>query len=140
MVTESSQFSSEELALARVLLVGDEIAPRLTLQAILRASGYMVDVACSADEALGKMDEHQYELILSDFRKESPEGGLEVLAHARLMDYQPATAILTTDQVKGSGDWLCPTLIEPQDIPELLSKVADLISQRAARLVKSQLK
>lgn len=139
-MTESSQFSSEELALARVLLVGDEVASRLTLQAILRASGYTVDVACSADEALGKMDEHQYELILSDFRKESPEGGLEVLAHARLMDYQPATAILTTDQAKGSGDWLCPTLIEPQDVPELLSKVADLISQRAARLVKSQLK
>ncbi|MBV9678438.1 MAG: response regulator, partial [Acidobacteriaceae bacterium] len=118
----------------------DEVAPRLTLQAILRASGYAVDVACSADEALGKMDEHQYELILSDFRKESPEGGLEVLAHARLMDYQPATAILTTDQAKGSGDWLHPTLIETQDIPELLSKVADLISQRAARLVKNQLK
>ncbi|MBV9304830.1 MAG: response regulator [Acidobacteriaceae bacterium] len=140
MVTEPPQFPSKELVLAKVLLVGDEVAPRLTLQAILRASGYAVDVACSADEALGKMDEHQYELILSDFREESPEVGLEVLAHARLMDYQPATAILTTDQAKDSGDWLYPILIEPQDIPELLSKVADLISQRAARLVKSQLK
>jgi hypothetical protein len=33
-----------------------------------------------------------------------------------------------------------PLLIEPQDLPGLLSKVADLISQRAARMVKRQLK
>lgn len=140
MLTESPKLPFKELALARVLLVNHDLASRLTLQAVLRASGYAVDAACSTDEALGKMDERQYELILSDFRMESPESGLEVLAHARLMDYQPATAILTTDQAKPSGDALRPTLIEPQDIPELLSKVADLISQRAARLVEDQLK
>jgi CheY-like chemotaxis protein len=128
-----------KLELARVLLVDDKVTSRLTLQAVLRAGGYSVDAACSAGEACGKMDEHQYELILSDLCMESPESGLEVLAHARLMDYQPATAILTNDLAKHSGDPLCPTLIEPQDVPELLSKVADLISQRAARLVQDSL-
>ena len=127
------------LELARVLLVDDDVASRLTLQAVLQAGGYSVDAACSADEAFGKMDERQYELILSDFHRESPESGLEVLAHARLMDYRPAVAILTTDQARPSGDPLRPTLIEPQDVPEILGKVADLISQRAARLVRDQL-
>jgi CheY-like chemotaxis protein len=131
---------SKELELARVLLVDDDMASRLTLQAVLQAGGYSVDAASSADEAFGKMDEHQYELILSDLRMESPESGLEVLAHARLMDYQPAMAILTTDRAKYPSDPLRSTLIEPQDVPELLSKVADLISQRAARLVQNQLK
>jgi CheY-like chemotaxis protein len=131
---------SKELELARVLLVDDDVASRLTLQAVLQASGYSVDVASSADEAFGKMEEHQYELILSDLHMESPELGLEVLAHARLMDYQPAMAILTTDRANYASDPLRSTLIEPQDVPELLSKVADLISQRAARLVQDQLK
>ena len=31
-------------------------------------------------------------------------------------------------------------LIEPEDLPNLLSKVADLISQRAARIVERQMK
>jgi hypothetical protein len=31
-------------------------------------------------------------------------------------------------------------LIEPEDLPGLLSKVADLISQRAARMVEKQMR
>src|SRR6478752_1596740 len=82
--------------LARVLLVDDDLASRLTLQTVLEAGGYAVDSAASAAEAFGKLDEQQYELVLSDLQMESPEAGLKVLAHARLMDYKPATALLTT--------------------------------------------
>jgi len=42
----------------------------LTLKAVLEAGGYFVD---SAAEAVGKLDERQYELVLSDLRMESPE-------------------------------------------------------------------
>ncbi|MDQ2843602.1 MAG: response regulator [Acidobacteriota bacterium] len=84
------------LELARVLLVDDDAASRLTLKAVLEAGGYCVDAASSAAEAVGKLDEQQYELVLSDLQMESPDAGLKVLAHARLMDYKPATAILTT--------------------------------------------
>jgi hypothetical protein len=59
---------------------------------------------------------------------------LKVIAHARLMKYKPATAILTTYQNRGF-DLGRPVLIEPEDLPNLLSKVAELISKRAARLV-----
>jgi CheY-like chemotaxis protein len=98
-----------------------------------------VDAAASAAEAVGKLDERQYELVLSDLQMESPRAGLKVLAHARLMDYKPATAILTTYQ-NGSPDSQQPVFIEPEDLPGLLSKVADLISQRAARIVNRQLR
>jgi len=128
-----------EVGLARVLLVDTDSASRLTLQAVLEASGYRVDSVSSAAEAANKLDEQVYELVVSDLKTDSPEGGLSVLAHARLMDYQPATAILTTMQNTGSNPDQ-PFLIEPQDLPELLSKVADLISQRAARLVAIQLR
>src|SRR5438309_6355296 len=123
--------------LARVLLVDDDLTSRLTLKAVLEAGGYNVDSAASAAEAVGKLDERQYELVLSDLQMESPEAGLKVIAHARLMDYKPATAIVTTYHNQ-QPDQKPPVLIRPEDLPGLLSKVADLISQRAARIVHRQ--
>jgi CheY-like chemotaxis protein len=125
--------------LARVLLVDDDLASRLTLKTLLEAGGYAVDSAVSAAEAVGKLDERQYELVLSDLQMESPDAGLEVIAHARLMDYQPATALVTTHLNRHPNAKL-PILIEPEDLPGLLTKVADLISQRAARIVEYQMK
>jgi CheY-like chemotaxis protein len=125
--------------LARVLLVDDNLTSRLTLKALLEAGGYNVDAAASAAEAVGKLDQRQYELVLSDLQMESPEAGLKVLAHARLMEYKPATAILTTYQSQRT-DRSRPVLIKPEDLPELLSKVADLISNRAARIVERQMR
>jgi len=129
----------KELELARVLLVDDDLTSRLTLQTILEAGGYFVDSAASAAEAVGKLDESQYALVLSDLRMESPQAGLKVIAHARHMEYKPATAILTTYR-NVYPDQPQPVLIEPQDLPNLLGKVADLISQRAARMVERQLR
>jgi len=128
-----------DVELARVLLVDDDLASRLALQAVLEAGGYFVDSAASAAEAVGKLDERQYELVLSDLQMESPEAGLKVIAHARLMEYKPATAILTTYRTTRPDDHP-PYLIESEDLPNLLGKIADLISQRAARIVERQLK
>jgi CheY-like chemotaxis protein len=135
----SPQAPKNALELARVLLVDGDLASRLTLKAVLEAVGYFVDAAASAAEAVGKLAERQYELVLSDMQMESPEAGLTVLAHAQLMEYKPATAILTTYQNK-QPDIRRPVLIEPEDLPGLLGKVADLISQRAARMVERQLR
>ena len=125
------------LELARVLLVDDDVKSRLTLKAVLEAGGYSVDAASSAAEAFGKLDDHQYALVVTELQTDSP-AGLAVLAHARLMDYKPATAILTTYQTK-QPDAQLPLLVAPEDLPGLFGKVADLISQRAARLVALQL-
>ncbi len=128
-----------EFQLARVLLVDDNPASRLTLQTVLEASGYHVDSAASAAEAVGKMDSHEYELVLSDLQMESPEAGLRVLAHARIMDYEPATAIVTTYQNSQPSNQK-RVLIKPIDVPGLLSKVAQLISARAARRMRRELR
>jgi CheY-like chemotaxis protein len=135
---ESTDVSSN-ISLARVLLADDDPASRLTLQTVLEAGGYAVDSAASAAEAVGKLDEQEYELVLTDLHMESPESGLRVLAHARMMDYKPATALLTTylrKRPKGSKQAM---LIEPENVPELLDKVADLISERAQRRVHRSL-
>ena len=66
------------LELARVLLVESDVASRLTLQTLLRAGGYTVDVAASAAEAIGKLDESAYELVLTDSHMESPGAGRRI--------------------------------------------------------------
>jgi len=123
--------------MARVLLVDDNPTSRLTLQTLLKAGGYNVESAASAAEAVEKLDERVYELVLSDLWMESPEAGYRVIAHARTMEYRPATAILTTYQSDSTGDRVAgdPLLVEPQDVPGLLTKIAHLISSRASRNV-----
>ena len=137
----SSSDRITDFELARVLLVDGNPTSRLTLQTVLRAGGYHVDSAASAAEAFGKLDDSVYELVISDLQMESPEAGLQVLAHARMMDYKPATALVTSSQNEESPQ---PSpkpkksriLIKPEDIPGLLGKVANLISSRAARRVE----
>src|SRR5579883_2648736 len=126
-----SSSRNTEFDLARVLLVDDDPTSRLTLKTVLEAGGYNVDSAASAAEAVGKLDEGEYELVLSDLQMESPRAGLKVIAHARMMDYKPATAIIKTYQ---------NVRPQPANIPELLSKVADLISQRATRRLERELR
>jgi CheY-like chemotaxis protein len=135
---------SRGLGLARVLLVDGDLTSRLTLQTVLEAGGYRVDGAASAAEAVGKLEEREYDLVLSDLQMESPEAGLKVLAHARMMDYKPATALITTYQNtkgrSGSKKAAGTVLIEPEDLPELLGRVADLVSERATRRVERELR
>ena len=126
--------------LAKVLLVDDDPTSRLTLKTVLEAGGYRVDCAASAAEAVDKLGEREYELVLSDMQMESPQAGLKVLAHARIMDYKPAVALVTAqsnNETAGNGNRV---LIRPLDIPDLLGKVADLIGARATRRVHRELK
>jgi CheY-like chemotaxis protein len=124
------------LELARVLLVESDVASRLTLQTLLRACGYSVDVAASAAEAVGKLDECAYELVLADSHMEA-EAGRRMLAYARRKDYKPATAMIRKhrdgnareDRKKSSRRML----VEAEDVTTFLSQVTELISLRATR-------
>jgi CheY-like chemotaxis protein len=121
--------------MARVLLADGNLAARLTLQTVLEAGGYRVDAAASAAEAVGLMDQEEYELVLSDLAMESPEAGLKVIEHAKLMEYGPATALVTSSEPYSEGPRAVSgeLLIAPEDIPGILSKVAALIGERASR-------
>lgn len=128
--------------LARVLLADDNPTARLTLKTVLEAGGYRVDAAASAAEAVGMMDEREYELVLTDLSMESPEAGLRVIAHARMKDYKPATAVVTSWHPEGDHG---PSgrkdfLVETEDVPELLGTVANLIGRRATRRLARSLR
>ena len=128
------------MELARVLVVDDDPTTRLTLQTVLEAGGYYVDSAASAAEAVGKLEEGQYELVLSDLQMESPQAGLKVLAHARMMSYKPATALITSYQDRYESSLDRRILVESEGLPELLGNVAELIGARATRRVQRGLR
>ncbi len=138
---ETAGEGRQNLELARVLVVDDDLASRLTLQTVLEAGGYRVDAAATAAEAVGKMEDQEYELVLSDLQMESPEAGLKVLAHANLMEYKPATALITSSHNTSTGhSTKNRMLVEPEDIPGLLSKVANLIARRVSLKVQRELR
>lgn len=132
--------------MARVLVADHNPTSRLTLKTVLEAGGYRVDSAATAAEAVGLMDEKEYALVLTDLAMESPEAGLRVLAHARIKDYQPATALVAAwrNEAESAAETasmpVAKVLVEPQGVPELLGEVATLISRRATRLVARRMR
>jgi CheY-like chemotaxis protein len=125
------------LDLARVLLVHGDLASRLTLRTLLQAGGYAVDVAATPAEALAKLDAGRYDLVLSDHEFGSRPAGRTVLAYARVKDYRPATALITSDELTLKRRYQSrrrPMMaIYTENVPTLLGKVADLIGLRASR-------
>src|SRR6516165_5031193 len=67
----------------RILLVDDEVAILLTLQAVLEINGFEVETAASAREAKLKIRSNQYHMVISDMRMESQSAGNEVVQAAR---------------------------------------------------------
>ena len=122
--------SGKTLGLARVLLVHGDLAHRLALQTILQAGGYTVDVAASPAEAMLKLDESPYELVLTDHRF-----GSDVLAYAKVKEYRPATAVVSSEfDAEGPVGRVQPLMsVHTEDVPELLEDVAELIGARALR-------
>lgn len=117
---------------ARVLLVEADVTARLTLQAILEASGYSVDSAASGPEAMDKLEKNQYALVLCGLPSDGRDEGEQVIKHARAQEYKPATAFLTTSGGQSKPPKSGRLLIEPLEIPALLTKIADLLADRAA--------
>ncbi|HEX9369708.1 MAG TPA: response regulator [Roseiflexaceae bacterium] len=57
-----------EPAHTRILVVDDELAIRVTLDALLRRRGYIVESAANGEEALGWLMQCAFDLLLIDLR------------------------------------------------------------------------
>jgi CheY-like chemotaxis protein len=116
----------------RILLAVDDVTARLTLDAVLKKSGYAVDSAASSAEAMEKIESGQYALVLCNFSSESAESSRNVLKLAQSQEYRPATAYLTASPDDSTADEDAERLlIEPVDMPALLTHIAELIGNRA---------
>lgn len=78
----------------RVLVVDDEIAVGLFLQEHLLSSGYDVEIAVNAGEALGKIESDPPDLVLLDIRMPGTSG-VELLATLQLREINVPVIMLT---------------------------------------------
>jgi len=142
VLTAESVTKRRRQRVARVLLADTALASRLALKSILSAAGYAVSGAATAAEAIGKLDEGEYQLVLADLRMESEDAGPRLLAYARQKEFRPATALIASDiSETGTVSRTDPSHhsadhISNENAYHLLDRVAELISQRADRRIR----
>ena len=81
-------------AQARILVVDDERGMCEFLRFLLQEEGYAVDVAHSGDQALAKVAESKFELILADIKMPGLDG-LEMLRKLREADADTVVIVMT---------------------------------------------
>lgn len=125
---------------AKVLLADSDLASRLTLKSLLAKAGYAVEGAASAAEAMSRLDAHEFQLVLADLRAESLTAGPALLSFARQKAYRPATALITTDMTGPSTGRDADRVVSVtnEDVSNFLANVAELISNRADRRMRSR--
>ena len=121
-----------EQARARILVVDDESAIRLTVDAVLRRRGYAVATAANGEEALGWLMQRAFDLVLVDLRLP----GMNGLEFARCAQRcQPAVAILfltgssdfngvPVEMQVGHFDYVLKTA-SPEEVLEAVANVLD---------------
>ena len=78
-----------------ILIIDDDETIRLSLGLMLRKAGYDCEVASNPDEALQKVRQHQFSLILMDMnygRSTSGREGIELLMKTKI--FQPDTPVI----------------------------------------------
>lgn len=114
----------------RILLVDDDLTVLLTLKAVLETSGFEVETAASVADALHRMKQRAFHLVITDMKMEQDESGYEVVHAAQQQPYQPATAVLTAFPDLGAS-WqragAHSMLVKPVNARDLLRQIEVLL-------------
>ncbi len=125
-----------------MLLADDEPTILLTLRAILELQGYEVDTANSGAQAVQKLEDSEFHLVITDMRMEEPAAGFAVAAAAKSRPYKPAVAILTA-YPEAARDWRSKgadmLFIKPANTEDMLRAIESLLSSRYDRHAGAQL-
>jgi len=80
---------------ARILVVEDERAIQLALSGLLGRAGYEVQLAGSGDEALARLAEQSFDLVLTDLALGHGASGLDVLREAKRLRPETVVVMIT---------------------------------------------
>ena len=121
----------------RLLLVDDEEAVRLTLAAVLRKSGFAVEVAASVPEAIQRMQQYHFDVLLSDLNINENGDGFAVVRAFRQFCPHSAAIILTgypgfESAVEGIHEKIDEYLVKPIEPDLLVSTLERRLAERAS--------
>jgi two-component system response regulator HydG len=122
---------------AMVLVVDDEPAARTSLGRLLESEGFGVTTAADGKDALEKLAQGSFEIVLTDFQMPNMDG-LELLKKVRATDTDTGVIMLTAHGALpsaiqamrlGADDYLQ----KPVDIDEVLVAIESALSNRRVR-------
>ncbi len=122
------------MANGRLLVVDDEESVAVTMGAILEMDGYDVDVSMSGADALRKIRETSFDLVLTDLRLDDVDG-LSIVSEICRVQPDTVSIILTgyaslESAIKALREGAYDYLIKPCDVDELRAIVARGIERR----------
>ncbi len=88
--------NTEEIERSHILIVDDQLSLLYSLQALLQINGYQVDLAKSGSEAILKLQDFDYQLLLLDLQMPGIDG-LEVLEFVSQANLDLETIIVSGD-------------------------------------------
>ncbi len=120
----------------RVLIVDDEEPIRMLIREVLGAAGYEVDTAASGEEALTRLEQDRYDLVVADVRMPGIDGvELYRLIGRRWPELQRRLIFITGDPesvrtVSHLEDTDVPCLEKPFTVEQLRHAVRTLLDER----------
>jgi len=119
----------------KIFIVDDELVMRKSLSGWLERDGYEVDTAESGEEALEKLKETRFDLLLVDIKMEGISG-LDVLKHVRENDPDVAVVMITaygsiSTAIEAIKNGAYDYLLKPFDPDELGVLIEKIVEQQA---------
>jgi DNA-binding response OmpR family regulator len=116
----------------RVLIVDDEEGIRLLYKEELEEEGYEVEIACSGEEALKKLESGNLDMVLLDIKMPGMDG-VEVLRKLK-EKYKELPVILCTaypHYKQEFGTWASDAyVVKSSDLKELKDKIKDVLRKK----------
>jgi DNA-binding response OmpR family regulator len=124
-----------------ILLVEDEAVARKVLQAMLVHAGYAVTAVGSGEEAIDLLDQHRYDLLLTDLQLRKIDG-VQVMAVARDRDPDIEVIVLTgyatlDSAIAAVRHGAANYILKPGKPGEIERSVADALDRRRNRVERA---
>lgn len=120
--------------MAKILLVDDEKAIRATLKEILEFEKYEIDEASNGKEAVEKLVQNTYDVVLCDIKMPEMDG-IEVLERAQMLDNTPQFVMISAHgsietAVEATKIGAFDFLPKPPDLNRLLVSVKNATDKK----------
>ncbi|MCG8402115.1 MAG: response regulator transcription factor [Firmicutes bacterium] len=126
----------------RILLIEDDVTTLALLDAYLVASGYRVDSVDCASNALAKMSNQTYEMILLDLNLPDEDG---IVVARKIRSFSSVPIIMLTnrggvkDRIAGLETGADDYVVKPFDPKELLARIKNTISRATGSVIVGKL-